>query len=73
MEYSTPPCDLDEVRRYRLRRVREALIERDLAGINLYDQLNTRYAVDATNMQMVGETLGGLLSAVALGRVGGCV
>ena len=30
MEYSTPPCDLDEVRRYRLGRVRQALAERDL-------------------------------------------
>ena len=52
MEYSTPPADLDEVRRYRLARIRRALAERDLAGIILYDQINTRYAVDATNMQI---------------------
>ena len=52
MEYSTPPADLDEVRRYRLDRIRRALAERDLAGIILYDQINTRYAVDATNMQI---------------------
>ena len=52
MDYTTPPCDLDEVRRYRLGRIREALTERDLAGIILYDQLNTRYAIDATNMQL---------------------
>ena len=52
MDHSTPPCDLDEVRRYRLGRVRDALVERDLAGIILYDQVNTRYAVDATNMQI---------------------
>ena len=52
MEYSTPPADLDEVRRYRLGRIRRALVERDLAGIILYDQINTRYAVDATNMQI---------------------
>ena len=52
MDYTTPPCDLDEVRRYRLVRVREALKRRDLAGIILYDQLNTRYATDATNMQI---------------------
>lgn len=52
MDHTTPPCDLDEVRRYRLGRVRESLTERDLAGIILYDQLNTRYAVDATNMQV---------------------
>jgi len=52
MDHTTPPCDLDEVRRYRLGRVRQALVERDLAGIILYDTLNTRYAVDATNMQI---------------------
>ncbi len=52
MEYSTPPADLEEVRRYRLGRIRLALAERDLAGIILYDQVNTRYAVDATNMQI---------------------
>ena len=52
MDHTTPPCDLDEVRRYRLGRVRRALVERDLAGIILYDQVNTRYAVDATNMQI---------------------
>ena len=51
MDFTTPPCDLDEVRRCRLGRVREAIKQRDLAGIILYDQLNTRYATDATNMQ----------------------
>jgi len=52
MDWTTPPCDLDEVRLYRLGRVRRALVERDLAGVILYDQLNTRYATDATNMQV---------------------
>ena len=52
MDHTTAPCDLDAVRLYRLGRVREALVERDLAGIILYDQLNTRYATDATNMQV---------------------
>ena len=52
MEYSTPPCDLDAVRRYRLARVREALAARDLAGILLYDPVNVRYATDAPNMQV---------------------
>ncbi len=47
MEYTTPPCDLDEVRRYRLGRIQEELVRQDLAGIILYDQLNTRYATDA--------------------------
>ena len=49
MEHSNPPCDLDEMRRYRLGRVREALAARDLAGIILYDPLNIRYATDASN------------------------
>ena len=52
MEHSNPPCDLDEMRRYRLGRVREALAARDLAGIILYDPLNIRYATDASNMQV---------------------
>jgi Xaa-Pro dipeptidase len=52
MDYTTPPCDLDEVRRYRLARIQEELARRDLAGIILYDQLNTRYATDGTNMQI---------------------
>ena len=52
MDHTTPPCDLDEVRRYRLGRVRAELAAQDLAGIILYDQLNTRYATDSTNMQI---------------------
>ena len=52
MDPTDPPCDLDEVRRYRLARVRHALAKRDLAGIVLYDQVNTRYATDSTNMQV---------------------
>ncbi len=52
MEFTDPPCDLDAVRRYRLERVREALRQRDHAGALLFDQLNLRYATDATNMQI---------------------
>ncbi len=52
MEYSEPPTALDPVRRYRLERVREQLRANDLAGVLLYDQLNTRYVTDATNMQL---------------------
>lgn len=52
MEFSTAPTDLDSVRRYRLERVQEQLRHHDLAGILLYDQLNTRYVTDATNMQV---------------------
>jgi Xaa-Pro aminopeptidase len=52
MEYSEPPVDLDQVRLYRLGRIREELKKRDCAGILLFDQINTRYACDATNMQV---------------------
>lgn len=52
MEYSNPPVDLDTVRRYRLERVRQQLRKHDLAGVLLFDQLNTRYVTDATNMQI---------------------
>ena len=52
MEHSEPPCDLNQVRRYRLNRIQEELVRNDLSGIILYDQLNTRYATDATNMQL---------------------
>jgi Xaa-Pro aminopeptidase len=52
MEYSEPPVDLDAVRRYRIARVRAELKKRDYAGIVLFDQLNTRYATDVTNMQI---------------------
>ena len=44
--------DLDIIRTYRLGRVREQLRKYDLAGIVLYDPLNTRYATDSTNMQL---------------------
>jgi Xaa-Pro aminopeptidase len=52
MEHSQAPTDLDAVRMYRLGRVREELKKRDYAAIILYDQLNTRYATDATDMQI---------------------
>lgn len=52
MEHSVPPVDLDAVRRYRIGRVRAELTKRDYAGIVLFDQLNTRYATDVTNMQI---------------------
>lgn len=52
MEYSEPPTDLDEVRLYRLARVREQLQKHDYAGILLLDPVNVRYATDSTNMQI---------------------
>jgi Xaa-Pro aminopeptidase len=52
MEFSDAPVDLDTVRRYRLARLREQLKKRDYAALLLFDQVNTRYATDATNMQV---------------------
>ncbi|MEM7224433.1 MAG: Xaa-Pro peptidase family protein [Pseudomonadota bacterium] len=52
MEFSEPPVDLDGVRLYRLDRLREVLKARDIAGLLMFDQVNTRYATDATNMQI---------------------
>ena len=52
MEYSEAPVDLDVVRRYRLGRLRAELKKRDYAGLLLFDPINTRYATDATNMQI---------------------
>ncbi len=52
MEYTEAPIDLDLVRQYRLGRVREQLARLDYAGILLFDQVNCRYACDATNMQI---------------------
>ncbi|MDJ0958372.1 MAG: Xaa-Pro peptidase family protein [Arenicellales bacterium] len=52
MEYSEPETDLNKVRQYRLIRVREQLRRFDYAGALLFNQINTRYATDATNMQI---------------------
>ena len=52
MEFSQAPVDLDAARLYRLGRIRRQLEARDYAGILLFDQINTRYATDATNMQI---------------------
>ena len=52
MEFTDPPVDLDKVRMQRLRRYREQLHNHDVAGGLLFDQVNTRYVTDATNMQV---------------------
>lgn len=44
--------DLPAMREYRWRKLTNAIIERDLAGLLLYDPLNVRYATDTTNMQL---------------------
>ena len=52
MEFSTAPVDLNKVREYRLGRLRKKMGEHEVAGLLLFNQINTRYAVDATNMQV---------------------
>ena len=52
MEFSEPPVDLDGVRRYRLQRLRQEMAKGGISGLLLFDQINTRYATDATNMQV---------------------
>jgi Xaa-Pro dipeptidase len=52
LEHTDPPTDLDAVRLYRLDRLRSEMRRRDIAGLLLFDQINTRYATDATNMQV---------------------
>lgn len=44
--------NLPMMREYRLQRIREQLVARDLGGILLFDPLNIRYATDTTNMQL---------------------
>ena len=52
MEYSTPPVDLDAVRLERLGRLRAELKRQGLPAALFFNQINTRYATDATNMQV---------------------
>ncbi len=46
------PPDMEAVRLWRLQRLRSQLQSEDVAGIVLFDPLNIRYALDATNMQV---------------------
>ena len=52
MEFSDPPVDLDKVRLERLARFRKKMAEHEVDGLLLFNQINTRYATDATNMQI---------------------
>ena len=52
MEFSEAPIDLDKLRRYRLQRLRGKMKKFDVAGLLLFNQINTRYATDVTNMQI---------------------
>ncbi len=44
--------NLARMREHRFKRLVDAIIQRDLGGILLFDPLNIRYATDTTNMQL---------------------
>ena len=44
--------DLQAMRRYRWERLTQAVVDRDLAGLLMFDPLSIRYATDSTNMQL---------------------
>ncbi len=44
--------DLQAMRRLRWERLTAAIVERDLAGLLMYDPMNVRYATDTTHMQL---------------------
>ena len=44
--------DLQEMRRYRWQRLTRHIVDRDYAGLLMFDPLNIRYATDSTNMQL---------------------
>lgn len=44
--------DLPAMRRYRWERLTRSIVERDLAGVLMYDPLSIRYATDTTQMQV---------------------
>ncbi|MGE7990520.1 dimethylsulfonioproprionate lyase DddP [Pseudomonas sp. NPDC089554] len=46
------PPHLPTMREYRLERLKQQLVARDLGGLLLFDPLNIRYATDTTNMQL---------------------
>ena len=48
--------DMQAVHSWRLQRLRSQLEAENMAGIVLFDPLNIRYALDATNMQVGAPT-----------------
>jgi Xaa-Pro dipeptidase len=44
--------NLARMREHRWRRLTQALVDRDIGGLLLFDPLNIRYATDTTNMQL---------------------
>ncbi len=52
MEFAPAPDILNKVRLERVEKLQAQLRKRDLAGLLMFNQINTRYATDATNMQV---------------------
>ena len=44
--------NLDDLREYRLKRVREEMVKADVPAVLLFDPVNIRYATDTSNMQV---------------------
>ena len=44
--------NFDQLRKYRLNRVREQLLENDIGACILFDPINIRYATDTRNMSL---------------------
>jgi Xaa-Pro aminopeptidase len=44
--------DLQAMRKYRWERLTQHIVDRDYAGLLMFDPLNIRYATDSTNMQL---------------------
>ena len=44
--------NLDRMRHFRWHRLTQALVDRDIGGLLMFDPLNIRYATDTTNMQL---------------------
>lgn len=44
--------NLEAMRRYRWERLTQHIVDRDYAGLLMFDPLNIRYATDSTNMQL---------------------
>ena len=51
LDLSESLIDLDRMYLYRLRRVQQALLDRDVSALITYDPVNTRYATGIRNMQ----------------------
>ena len=45
--------NLDRMRHYRWQRLTQALVDRDIGGLLMFDHRKIRYATDTTNMQLL--------------------